>query len=342
MTASMFALRPSKYVDRRLFADLLRRLDRLEPMSAYVYVGMGGATLEDHRLLWQELGMTKLVSLETNQTVYLRQVFNRPVESIRCLLASAESFAGDQAGALKRLGYLENEKRVVWFDFTKPKELGSQLDQFQTLVNGLWFGDVARLTVNVSPANWGDGSAPGDEVATGLEARRKAQRLQNLRESLGERLPNDVGPDDMITARFPKLVCRMIQEAVEEALSSTPDRTFVPLSIMQYRDGQSMLSVTGIVSPPVEAKQILATTGLDDWPFLCREWGDIHNIAVPDITLRERLLLDQGSDGPGVEVLPYALDTDQEAIDKDKLNTETLLKYQRYRRFMPQFMHVSY
>jgi hypothetical protein len=61
-----YHLRTNKAVERLLFIELLRRLDRAlsRPIAQYKYVGLGGPYLEDFNLLHATFGNNEMTSLE--------------------------------------------------------------------------------------------------------------------------------------------------------------------------------------------------------------------------------------------------------------------------------------
>ena len=93
-----YRLRPNKAVDRELFVSLLGRLAAALKIENQRYVGLGGAFLEEFRLLHARTGIVDMVCVETgkasprnarNSTVQFRPSnANMPVW--RIILAEAE------------------------------------------------------------------------------------------------------------------------------------------------------------------------------------------------------------------------------------------------------------
>ena len=84
-----YRLRPNKAVDRELFLSLLMRLSPILSLEKYQYVGLGGPFLEDFRLVHGRLGLSRMTCLESEEEVHKRQVFNRPIASIECVLSTS-------------------------------------------------------------------------------------------------------------------------------------------------------------------------------------------------------------------------------------------------------------
>ena len=68
-----YHLRPHKSVDRRLFLDLLMRLERWRPLVDYAYISMGAYPLEDHKLVHRHLGIDKLIAFDNDEKIVARQ-----------------------------------------------------------------------------------------------------------------------------------------------------------------------------------------------------------------------------------------------------------------------------
>src|SRR5438128_1087470 len=74
-----YHLRPNKAVDRLLFVDLLARLDSAVSIADnYEYVGLGGFTMEEFRMIHERFYELPLKSLEENRQVERRARFNAP------------------------------------------------------------------------------------------------------------------------------------------------------------------------------------------------------------------------------------------------------------------------
>ena len=95
-----YHLRPNKYVERHLFAELLAKLCLNEPMN-YTYISMGGAYLEDHRLIHQTLGLKSLFSFEADQEIHKRQLFNQRPFCIKCIQKPISDFVDNLDGFLQ-------------------------------------------------------------------------------------------------------------------------------------------------------------------------------------------------------------------------------------------------
>jgi hypothetical protein len=77
-----YALRPHKFVDRRVFLEVVNRYTNFRSIEDYVYVGLGSFAMEDHKLVSATFGTKILISLEIDSEVVVRQKFNAPFACI--------------------------------------------------------------------------------------------------------------------------------------------------------------------------------------------------------------------------------------------------------------------
>ena len=70
------------------------------------------------------------------------------------------------------------------------------------------------------------------------------------------------------------------------------DIYFQPLTAFSYKDGQQMLTVTGIILERNEKQGFLDKTYIDKWELSNIDWKPPRRINVPDLTIKERLYID--------------------------------------------------
>ena len=228
-----YRLRPNKAVDRELFLSLLMRLATKLGLERYHYVGLGGPFLEDFRLLHSRLGIGRrrsgrsvgrLTCVELELEVHKRQRFNRPVASIKCIHSTLEAF-------LDRTTFLT--PAIIWFDYTEPSGLATQVERFAQTVGTVPIGSVLRVTLNANPASlrppppadWlsvdVDGEASGDRP-------RKPTihdwRLSLLKERFGNLVPAGLMAEGMTFKQYGPSLLRVLRLAVEKQLLSFRDR----------------------------------------------------------------------------------------------------------------------
>ncbi len=329
-----YHLRPHKAVDRRLFVDLLSRCERWHPLTDAAYISMGAYPLEDHKLVHRMLGLRRLIAFDYNHEIVKRQTFNRPIDTCKCVCHSSGDLVANLDSVLADAGHADASNLIIWLDYTSPAELGEQIREFVTLLDKLKPGDVVRITVNANASSLfspkpqkGVPTMPGEEV-------RKV-RFEKLGERIGDYLPTDTEAEMMTDELLPCVLSRAFGAAALEALPISGANTFAPLSIVRYADGQQMLSLTGIVVPRDQETAMRTKLDLASWRFSSKDWGEVHLLTVPDLTIRERLFLERAIGTTAVPDLKEHLGFDFGALE---VGEAFLNDYEHYYRFYPNLL----
>ncbi|HEV2517825.1 MAG TPA: O-methyltransferase [Devosia sp.] len=331
-----YALRQNKFVDRRIYIDLLSRVERYFTVDDHVYISMGGATLEDHRLAHAELGMNRLLSFDSETWVVARQRFNKPYDYIKVIQSTSTDLISNFSHTLEENGFGAAPNVAMWLDFTSPGEIGQQVREFNQLLDLLQPHDILRITVNASAS-----AIYRPEKVDGRAEREdefKPKRLKKLQERLGDYLPTDAAPDDMVDSNLGKVLAQSLEKAAKEAFPASSKLIAVPLSLVRYADGQQMLSATTVILDRGEVDAFLEKTKAKAWPFYSATWTDIHLISVPEFTMRERMLIGSkvsgASEGDICTELGFLFNNDKGDAE------EYIRQYKRYYRFYPHFHHI--
>jgi len=329
-----YHLRPHKAVDRRLFVDLLSRCERWHPLTDAAYISMGAYPLEDHKLVHRMLGLRKLIAFDYDAEIVKRQMFNRPIDTCKCVCSSSGDLVANLDAVLADAGHADASNLIVWLDYTAPAELGEQIREFVTLLDKLKPGDVVRITVNAKASSLFS-PKPQKGVPTMPSKEIRMVRLEKLKERVGDYLPANAEAEMMTDELLPTVLSKAFGAAALEALPTSGASTFAPLSIVRYADGQQMLSLTGIVVQRDQEAQMRAKLELSSWRFASRDWGEVHLLTVPDLTLRERLFLERAIGTTAVPDLKEHLGFDFGALD---VGEAFLNDYEHYYRFYPNLL----
>ena len=295
-----FHLRPHKSVDRRLFVDLLARYERWRPIGNYAYVSMGAYALEDHKMMHRRFGISRLIAFDRKKDTVKRQKFNRPIGSCCCLNLDSGELVAKFADILEQSVEANYDGVVIWLDYTDPAKLGEQIREFSDLLTELTPGDVVRITVNAHATSLGATRKPNGDLKE--EDELKKERFEKLKSRIGDFLPSDASPGHVGKTELPGLLARAFSQAVGKALPPLGKKTFSPLSIVSYADGQRMLSITGALVERKQEKEMRSQMGLESWPFKSSDWRSMAMLNVPDLTVRERMFLEQKIDAKASEI----------------------------------------
>lgn len=321
-----YRLRHNKAVERLAFVELLSRISRHQAcdIRSYSYIGLGGPSLEDFRILHAVFAMEGMLSLERSEDTVRRQEFNRPHTVVDCKLQEVGSFVDE----FEREG-----PTLVWLDYASPDEIASQIADFHVLLSKLDYYDICKITLNANPAALVRGHYK--EKAEELHERR----YKYFRDLLGEYFPSGrVEPRFMTNAGFPSVLTWSLEAAAHSAMEHSPGRRFFPLTAFRYADGQQMVTLTGIVLEPGTETDFLEKTSLADWPLLAADWIAPKAIRVPELTMRERLKIESMLPTTGPDDIARALGFS--ITDREEDSMDALRSYAELYRHVPFFSEI--
>ena len=96
--------------------------------------------------------------------------------------------------------------------------------------------------------------------------------------------------------------------------------------------------MTGMKIARSDEEKMRTTLGLADWPFSSTDWADVHQLAVADLTIRERLFLERAILSLSPAQMEERLGFDLEAVTEVK---GFLSNYKKYHRFYPTFLSAE-
>lgn len=323
-----YRLRPNKAVDRELFLSLLVRLAPSLALHDYRYVGLGGPFLEDFRLIHSRVGISKMTCVESEKQTHKRQLFNRPVPSIECVHNTLEGFL-DETDL--------DEPAIVWFDYTDPKEISSQVDRFSVAVGSVPVGSILRITLNANPSSLGNPDPAeigvrlaGDEADA--QAARKPTiaewRLARLKDKLGELFPADLKPEGMTFKQYGLSLLKVLQIAVDKEALNHLDRKLIWALATHYADGQPMITAAVIVAPPDDSA--LAAV-VESWEFFSTP-SSPHQVDLPSLSTLERLTMESKSDAG--TLMDFSL-------PRSDLGSDPFESFRKFYRIFPHFSRVE-
>ena len=325
-----YHLRQHKAVERGVFIDLLLRLGRATDTNirSYRYIGFAGPFSEDFKLVHAHVGISKFVSLEQDEWVLKRQKWNAPLRGIDYRRATARD-------------YIESFEplvpSIIWLDYASPRELADQMAEVETLISKCADYDVLKVTFNASHATLGGPpGVPADQAAV--------HRVTEAQRRLGDYLPSgfDVTSDDVDRKGYPSLVLKAAEIAIKNGMRGKAASRFQLLTSFIYSDSaHRMLTLTGIILPKGRVSSFLRETGVGRGPFAITKWGTERtvpiDISIPEMSLRERLFVDQqlprrGSPRSIMKKLGFKL-----ADGVDDRTLQALASYRDFYRYFPYF-----
>lgn len=321
-----FQLRPNKYVDRMLFIELIGRVIGKHGSQSYTYISMGAKFLHDHNTIYRRLGIDKLVSFDRNEDGVKRQKFNRPTDKMKCLPMDSSELAS----SIDDLRRAENV--VVWLDYMSSSERRIQLEETTDILSRLLPGDLFRVTLNSDYRSFG---------RYGKDEKKKYKSAQEmvaskLKTQIGDYLPHDL--ETIEASELPAVLANAVGIAAEQALLRQSDISILPVMATTYADNARMLTVACIVLD-YPAKQL--PPNLRRWKFRSKNWADVQEIRVPDLSVREKLHIDKRLTRSPKEIL-RSLKFEPEDIDEKDELIRAIKSYKRLHRFYPAFHNIDY
>lgn len=315
-----YRLRPNKFVDRELFAELISLLVAEKDPNTYAYISMGGSHLSDHLSIYRRAGLRKLYSFDGDPEVVNRQRFNAPFSDVVCEAHFSSELPSRMDEIVKKMGA---QNVIVWLDYTEPRHI-EQLGEIQALSKILQVGDVLRVTMNVDLSTL-------HKRESQLDTREKALPFDEKRAALLKRVLGGYMPRHIVRIGqngLPGAVSESIARACQMGLEERPRPAHpVPLLITEYKDSSSMLTVTLLVCDGRGEPRPPA-----GWSFVPEEWSSVDRIVAPDLSPREKYTLDKVmNDTPAAVASAMGFDLDPEAIEA----------YARFHRFYPTFQTVG-
>lgn len=311
-----YALRPAKSIERKMMVDVLRRLAPFGNVSSYRYIGFGSTYFSDFVLVHKALGISNMVSIEQDVENQERFKFNRPY---RCV--SIEF--GTSNEVLPTLPW--TARTIAWLDYDYPLN-ASVLADVRFFVANAVAGSVVIVSVNAEP----------DRFPTGADADAPQQRLQKLKERVGEtKVPEDVQGKQLskwgTAAAYRRIIANEIQSTLAErngVLDAGSRFEFKQLFHFHYADNAKMLTVGGVLYD--EAQDALVNACNFEKLEFVRTDGEPYLVEAPNLTYREIRHLDRQ--------LPCTAVAD---LDAPGVPEDDVRKYSDVYRYFPTFAETE-
>ena len=322
---SNYSTRPNKHVDRELFVDLVGRSLSSTQVDRCAYLSMGGPQMADHIAMYRRNGVAKLYSFDFEEHVISRQKFNAPTIQTICERCTAAEIPAKLEDIKTRL---DADRVVVWFDYTGTGERGAQLAEFQSLLEALAPGDIARVAL--------DASLPAERLEANLPVKDRGKGIYTS-QALLKREFGGFHPETFeLEARndMPKYLAQCISHLCDRSAQMKADsgNTFIPMLQTCYTDSVPMFTAAVLVQDG--SGQPAAPIGFN---FLANSWDDIESLEIPELTAREKSFLDRLLNLKSEELikeLGYEIARGPQTIRQWK-------SFQKFHRFLPQFQHVE-
>lgn len=313
-----YRLRPNKFIDRELFAELISLIVTDSTPSNFVYISMGGDHLSDHLAIYRRAGIKNLYAFDRNSDVVARQVFNAPFDQVRCVPHESGEIPARLEEILAEFGA---QRSIIWLDFTEAKRL-SQLKEIEALGKKLQQGDVIRVTFNADFTNLPKLEANLKTAEKSLPIAEKTAAL--LRIDLGSYLPGKV--KSIYPGNINSGLSLAVERALQLGLGEGGEKQAVPALLTEYQDTTRMFTATALITDDDGQPAVPAS-----WPYKPADWTDVLKIYAPDLSARERYAIDR------------LMHKDPDVVSKEllfPLDAGAVGSYARFHRFYPTFQPI--
>jgi hypothetical protein len=251
--------RQSKLVTRRILVEALHRLQPVEHLSNYAYVGFGAYQFLDFDLVHRHLGINQMTSIESDARLIARCHFNVPYRGI-------DIFEGTATTMIPTINW--TKKAIVWLDYTQRLRT-SEMADCENLGMRLVPGSVLAITLNCHPGEEG-------------------KRLDLLADALGsENVPLGLSEAKLGEWGLAKTQRELLNALMHRTLAGRGDgTTWQQLLNIRYRDDARMQLIVGIVDHPSLHDKIQACR-FEDMPEVSFD-AEAIVVEIPNLTLRER------------------------------------------------------
>lgn len=270
-----YADRQSKHISRRVFVEVLRRLQAIDKLSNYSYVGFGAYQFLDFDLVHRSLGIERMISIESDDALIQRCRFNAPYRGIDIMEGTATT-------VLPTLDW--SRKCIVWLDYTQRLRTDEMAD-IQNVALRLQPGSVLAITLNCSP---------------GADDRRRSE----LEAAVGaEYVPIGISDARLGDWGLAKTQRELMTALLHRTFADRGDGTgWQQLLNIHYRDGARMQMIAGVVDDP-QLHPAIQACRFEDMPEVSFD-AEAVVIEVPSLTVRERQAL--GKKLPGRSFKDFA------------------------------------
>ena len=313
-----YAIRPNKTVERKLIFESLSAIDPIYNFARYRYIGLGALWFVDFVMAHKYLLIEDMISIEKDEYLASRAVFNRPYACVKVE-------PGESDSVLPHLP-LEESPLLVWLDYDTSLD-GPVLRDLSTLCQRALSGSVLIVTINAHKKSLPNKDADEQEFESD-EAR--------LRYFAGDLIPQTLPKGAMQASKYSAFLASVIFDHMRRQVrkAGRENEQLLPLFNIRYSDNAPMITVGAAIVDEVQAQKTTALIEAKNLVTLMNESNQL-SIGVPPLTLKEKASLDQ--------LMPCDPAPTEEAVSQlgFRLKPAQIVSYHRFYRYYPMFGEVA-
>lgn len=305
-----YELRPCKYIERKMLVKSLARIvNRFDPNgSNYQYIGLGGLSFADFKVIHKELNINTMTSIEGAPYNIKKLNFNKPYSCIDVKL-------GFTSVIIPGLSY--EQKTIAWLDYDGVLEPAMFTDA-ENLIGMMPEKSVYIVSCNAL-------------LNTSDSASSTYYTNEEFREKFGDLVPGTVRDNCCTLSNAPDTLYKMFNRICtkkirDRNLENDTKLKFQPLYYFVYQDGTPMFTFGGII---IDAGLDFAELHVNDFDFI--NPSEPYKIDMPILTFYELNRLNQAVGDESAEM----------KIVKDGiLQRGEIVKFKKFYKYMPNFFDV--
>lgn len=305
-----YELRPCKYIERKMLVRSLARIvNRFSPNgSNYQYIGLGGLSFTDFKVIHKELNITTMTSIEGASYNIKKLDFNKPFSCIDVKL-------GFTSVIIPGLSY--EQKTIAWLDYDGVLET-SMFTDAENLI-----GMMPENSVYIVSCNY--------LLNTSDSAGSTYYTNEEFREKFGDLVPHDVRDNCCTLSNAPDTLYKMfnricMKKVKDRNLEDGSNLRFQPLYYFIYQDSTPMFTFGGIIT---EAGIDLEELHVNDFDFI--NPSEPYKIDMPILTFFELNRLNQAVGDEKAE---------KKIVKDGILQRGEIEKFKKFYKYMPNYFDV--
>jgi hypothetical protein len=294
-----------------MMIEAFGRLSSFAPLTDYQYVGFGSTFFIDFKLVHRAYGLTRLISIEKEQSKRSRFDFNKPFNCVRMHYGTAGEFLASSEMSWSR-------PSIIWldYDYRLSNDVLADIDRVVTVAP---HGTLLVVTVDAKPIR------PGKSLLGAIERELGLAMLPEWTDGK----PSKLAGWGLAQAYF-EIARSSIEAAVRRA---RPDFRWQQTFHFRYSDGCPMLTLGGlIVEKSTEGEASLQRCRLHELSYY-RDADEAFEIRLPNLTTPEIHKIAQQ--------LPRLTARDRRKLTRLAIADQDIRDYQLLYRYLPLFVEAS-
>lgn len=260
-----YGLRANKSIERKMICEAFLKLSYISDLKNYRYIGFGSTYFTDFILFHKHLGLTNMISIESEEGKKLRMEFNKPFSCIAMKYGTASTILPNLE--------LNNYLNLIWLDY-------------DGIVGEFLFSDIDSVVLNAKA-----GSMFLVSVNTEPYIGSKDDRMKFLVRQVGkERIPSEYSDVNFSAKNYALVVYDMIDRQIKKTVLERTGGDSSKLMYKQlfhyiYKDGAQMLTVGGILYDEKQKKEV-SKMKFEDIKHISMDETPVK-IKCPNLTYKE-------------------------------------------------------